>query len=121
MTEELREDANVAEGQEPGFLEDEAVAEEPEAEECGTTELAPAEPSCDESTLSIDNTVVEKIVAITCRSVSIHLRISSNRSSGGKSAKITSAISWAVLPKREVRYSAVRNRSGLPRRSSSTL
>ncbi len=43
-----------------------------------TTELAPAGGQGDESTLTIDNTVVEKIVAITCRSVDGILQMKGN-------------------------------------------
>ena len=78
MTEELKEEVDVAEDQETGFLENEAAMEQPAVEEPGTTELAPSEPTLDESTLSIDNTVVEKIVAITCRSVDGILQMKGN-------------------------------------------
>ena len=46
--------------------------------EAAGTEITPAEPASDESMLTIDNNVVEKIVAITCRSVDGILQMKGN-------------------------------------------
>lgn len=61
----------------------EIVPEEIEVQEVGgdsaaTTELAQSEQAGDESVLTIDNTVVEKIVAITCRSIDGILQMKGN-------------------------------------------
>ncbi len=49
-----------------------------DAKDGAATELVPSEKAGDESTLFIDNTVVEKIVAITCRSVDGVLQMKGN-------------------------------------------
>ena len=54
--------------------EDDIVPEEADA----TTDLVQTGHAADESTLSIDNTVVEKIVAITCRSIDGILQMKGN-------------------------------------------
>lgn len=64
---------------EPGFAnEAERYDDEGLVQPVVTTELAQSDAEGDESTLSIDNTVVEKIVAITCRSVDGILQMKGN-------------------------------------------
>ena len=74
------------------IFDDDAMARSEEIEACEScgervgdddgaingTELAPSSQSGDESTLTIDTTVVEKIVAITCRSVDGILQMKGN-------------------------------------------
>lgn len=74
-----RKGETMSEGQKDEF-EVKAVTdlEETAPADGGTTELVPSEKSGDESTLFIDNTVVEKIVAITCRSVDGVLQMKGN-------------------------------------------
>lgn len=64
---------------EPGFADEaERYDDEGLVQPVVTTELAQSDAEGDESTLSIDNTVVEKIVAITCRSVDGILQMKGN-------------------------------------------
>lgn len=58
--------------------DEDAQVDRPARDEGDSTEILPAEANVDESTLSIDNTVVEKIVAITCRSVDGILQMKGN-------------------------------------------
>ncbi len=69
----------MAEAQKDEFIEKGiADLEKADSGEVSATELVPSEKSGDESTLFIDNTVVEKIVAITCRSVDGVLQMKGN-------------------------------------------